>query len=354
MDSTAPTPVRRLYQTWVAAILVCGCAASVFAQSPVSRFISRVEQDAAIPAAAATLIRSTWNECEDCDAHEFLMQGLAVLSRKFRAGLDAYDAERYEVCVAIMGELRADDDVFVATHAAAYEIKALVAQERMLEALKLIEQLPGGKNSESGPLATYTYLAPEMAFMRGLCLLADLRYKEATTTLRRFLRVHPGAPPRLVFAAEQMLTELRSRLPGQIGEVVDLMNFSGRRLRGGHTGEPVQERQERIIELLSKLIKDAEQQEKNQSKGEGGGGGGGGGGSQGGQSPGSPMQRSQLPGGQAQEGPLGGGRRASPAQMWGAMPPAERQRILQALRDNFPSRYRQLVEQYYEELAKKP
>ena len=28
--------------------------------------------------------------------------------------------------------------------------------------------------------------------------------------------------------------------------------------------------------------------------------------------------------------------------------------VLQALRDSFPSRYRQLVEQYYEELAKKP
>ncbi len=36
------------------------------------------------------------------------------------------------------------------------------------------------------------------------------------------------------------------------------------------------------------------------------------------------------------------------------MPPAERERILQALRDNFPSRYRQLVEQYYEQLAKRP
>ncbi len=37
-----------------------------------------------------------------------------------------------------------------------------------------------------------------------------------------------------------------------------------------------------------------------------------------------------------------------------SMPPAERERILQALRDSFPSRYRKLVEQYYEELAKKP
>jgi hypothetical protein len=36
------------------------------------------------------------------------------------------------------------------------------------------------------------------------------------------------------------------------------------------------------------------------------------------------------------------------------MPPAERERVLQALRGTFPTRYRQLVEQYYEELSKKP
>ncbi len=66
------------------------------------------------------------------------------------------------------------------------------------------------------------------------------------------------------------------------------------------------------------------------------------------------MQQSQLPGGSAREGPLRAGRRANPGEAWGDMPAAKRQRILQALRDSFPSRYRRLVEQYYEELAKKP
>ena len=66
------------------------------------------------------------------------------------------------------------------------------------------------------------------------------------------------------------------------------------------------------------------------------------------------MQDSRLPGGSAKEGPLRERRRANPAEAWGSMPPAERERILQALRDSFPSRYRKLVEQYYEELAKKP
>jgi len=70
--------------------------------------------------------------------------------------------------------------------------------------------------------------------------------------------------------------------------------------------------------------------------------------------PSSPMEQSGLPGGNPSEGNLREMRRANPGEMWGEMPPGERERILQALRESFPSRYRKLVEQYYEELAKKP
>jgi hypothetical protein len=34
------------------------------------------------------------------------------------------------------------------------------------------------------------------------------------------------------------------------------------------------------------------------------------------------------------------------------MKPQQRARILQVLQENFPNRYRQLVEQYYKELAR--
>lgn len=44
--------------------------------------------------------------------------------------------------------------------------------------------------------------------------------------------------------------------------------------------------------------------------------------------------------------------RASPGEMWGRMPPKERERILQSMQEQFPNRYRELLEQYYEHLAK--
>ena len=101
-------------------------------------------------------------------------------------------------------------------------------------------------------------------------------------------------------------------------------------------------------EIAEKTVKEAEEQESSSS------GDGGNAGSVGRQESGSPMLDSRLPGGRAREAPLREARRANPGEAWGAMPPEQRERVLQALRDSFPSRYRQLVEQYYEQLSKKP
>jgi hypothetical protein len=190
-------------------------------------------------------------------------------------------------------------------------------------------------------------------FLKGFTLLTSLKYAEARQALQDFVERYPEGSPRLVYSARQMLAELANREAEGIGEVVDLMDYSRRRLAMLDSGEPMQEKQRRVIELLDALIEEAEEQEK---KGGGGGGGSSKGSSQKQQkkSPKSPMNESSLPGGQASGESLRNARRASPAEVWGNLPPDAREKILQALRENFPSRYRKLVEQYYEELAKKP
>ncbi len=322
-----------------------GLTASVLGASPVERFVEALAENDAVPTEVQDLIRHEWAACVDCDEEEFLTQGLALFSEKLREGLDAYDADRFGQCADIMAGLENDKDPFVATHATAYEIKSLVALEKLLEAKARIDFLlaDGGQR-----LGEHTYLEAEIRFLRGFCLLSDLQYGAAGRSLSRFAAEFPEAPQRLKMSAAQMLLELQNRQPERIGDVVDLMGFSGRRLTHADTGDRVRERQARIVELLDKLITEAEQQEKNSGKS------GGGGNSRGQRSPQQPMPDSRLPGGEAKEGSLRESRRANPADQWGAMPPAERERVLQALRESFPSRYRQLVEQYYEELAKKP
>lgn len=351
---------QRQFVSWLvhgAAVLVVVVSAGAGAnptadKGPVERFIDSLGEEPRWPAEATELVRTTWDKCQDCDAEEFLTQGLTLLSQPFREGLDAYHADQYEQCAAVMEHLRADPNPFIAVHAAVYEIKALVARDDMLGAGRRLAALLGETDEGIDRVATYSYFAPEMRFLQGFCLLADLQYAEAERALQDFLQAYPDASQRLVIPARQMLAELQSRQPGRIGEVVDLMNYAGRRLALGDAGETVRSRQDRVIELLDNLIDEAQQQEQNSSSSASSGAQGSG--SSGGATPSSPMQDSILPQGGPGDGSLREARRVNPGEVWGAMPPAERERILQALRESFPARYRQLVEQYYEQLGKKP
>jgi len=316
-------------------------------EGPVDRFLAGLDSTAAAPPEARQMLREKWSQCDGCDPAEFLTQALAMMSPKFREGLDAYDADDYERCAKLLGDLVSDADPFVATHAAVYEIKSLVALEQLVETGQRLRRLAEGGGAR---VAAYSYFAAELEFLNGFCLLADLQYDSAASALARFVTGYPDAPPRLVIAAKQMLLELDNREPGRMGEVADLMDYSGRRLKSADGGEVVQTRQQHILELLDQLIKEEEEKEKKSCNNPSSGAGG----KSSGRSPAKPMQQSMLPGGNPQGESLRASRRANPGEMWGAMPPGERDRILQALRESFPSRYRQLVEQYYEELAKKP
>jgi len=347
----------------VAAIVLISIPAGVVGQSvektPADRFVEMLPSRNDVPAQAVTLIRSEWSKCNGCDGAEFLAQGLAVVSSEFRAGLDAYDADKYTEAAARMATLRTDPDPFISTNAAAYEIKAMVALDQMVEAGKRIAAL----TSEAERLEMYSYFAAEMAFLRGFCQLADLRYRDAADSLEAFLTQYPDAPRRLTISAKQILGELSNRSSEKMTDVVDLMQYSHRRLKNADGGEVVQSRQKRILDLLDQMIQQEEQKEKQACENPQPGGGQKqqqqqqqqkNGGAPGSQTLNHPMEDSTLPGGDPSEGNLRQMRRANPGDMWGEMPPAERARILQALRESFPSRYRKLVEQYYEELAKKP
>jgi hypothetical protein len=64
----------------------------------------------------------------------------------------------------------------------------------------------------------------------------------------------------------------------------------------------------------------------------------------------SPAASSSLPGGVAGMGSLGRSVRGRPDESWGAMPPNEREKVLSAIQEKFPGRYRELIEQYYKGL----
>ncbi len=308
-------------------------------------FIEHVQKSKAFPAETKQFIAKAWaGRADDDDSEDFLLEALAVLSTPFRDGLDAYDDGDYAKSYDVMNGLAPDADPYVSANATVYAIKSLVEQDKVEAAGEAI----GAFLADPEGVDLYTPYAAEIAFLKGYTELATLHYDESAVSLRRMLALYPEAAQRLRVAARQILAELARREPERLGDVADLMVYAGRRLGHVYTDESVQSKQLRAIELLDRLIEEAEQNEQ-------GGGGGGGSGSSGGQSPQTPMQDSQLPGGKASEGQnLRTARKVRPGKAWGAMPPAEREKILQSLRDSFPSRYRRLVEQYYQDLSKKP
>ncbi|NOX57384.1 MAG: tetratricopeptide repeat protein [Planctomycetes bacterium] len=284
------------------------------------------------------------------DPDALLIEILVLISPEFREALDAYDEDGASPeLVATMKKLATSSNPYVGYNANLFVVRQLVELEQLVEAEARIAEMVEGIDAFN----EHAFGEADLRYMLGYCQLHNLKHEEARQTLEDFLTRFPDASPRFVVTAKQMLAELARRIPKSIGEVADLMSFSHKRLAAADTGERVVSAQERVIELLDELIKQAEEAENQQS-------------SSGDSKPNprsqknpkdqsqSPAKDPKTPNGGSQQSAKRAGRRVTPGEAWGTMPDADREKILQVLRDRFPGRYRALVEQYYQSLAEQP
>ncbi len=287
-------------------------------------------------------------EREDDDLFGFVDESLALISPKYRAALDKLDSEQVAKAADAFEVLSRSDDPYLAVAAANMAASAMVEREEIDRCLAMLDAVL----KQHGNIEPYTTAADQFRFMRGYCQVHNLEYAEGYKTLEDFVKNHPESPERLRITARQILTELDRRAPQRIGDVRDIMNYARRKIANRRLDDTLLARQDEAVNLLEALIEEAEQQEQqnNNGQGEGGGDGGGGGNSQG-NKPGQGASRSTLPQGSGSEGALRN-LRAKPGEAWGKMPAREREQVLQTLQRRFPSQYRELLEQYYDQLAK--
>ncbi len=335
--------------------LACGAAASAaWAQPAAGRidrlnaaFLARLESLHADQARAVAVIRESWErDYAPEDRAGFVPDALAVLYPTFRRALDAFDASRPEVVSELLTPLMASDDPFLRATAGYYLARARIDQGRLEEAEVLLTEL----TAPAAEIEQFTPYAAHVWFLRGFCEASNLRYEPAAKSLAVVAAEFGDAPESVANGAKQLALELERREQGNLAEVSSLLSYAFARLHVADATPRVRERQDQAVALLDKLIKEAEDREKSQC------GGGGSGGGQGQKSPGTTppkggADQSSAPEGAGRIGDLHSVDKANPGEMWGKMPPAEREKILQSLRDRFPSRYRQLVEQYYRSLA---
>jgi len=347
-----------------AAIVMCAAAPLtiapiVRAQSEnafFDRFGEHVKQSEAINDKARELIADAIADAGDADPEIVLIEALVVMSPQFLDAMDHYDEEKYDAAIEALKPLLDADDPYIRHNAAANAVRSMVASDKLVEAEARVENIL----TDRSEFAAHTFAEAEMVYLLGYCQVQSLEFDKGEMTLERFLADYPDAPQRYVVTARQMLAELARRIPESIGEVADLMQFSQKRLVNADTGESVQQAQQRVLDLLDDLIEDAQkreqqqqqssqqqqqqrkqqqQQQQNQQQQ---------------QDPNQPMPDSQTNPSRGNLADKRPGRVVNPGDAWGAMPDAQREKVLQVLRESFPGRYRELVEQYYESLAEQP
>jgi tetratricopeptide (TPR) repeat protein len=257
--------------------------------------------------------------------------------------LEAFDAERMADAARLFEPLCAHDDPFLTANASYLHVRALVA----LSHYETAEAALAAIDARQQDYVAHTPYAPHLWFLKGFCEARNLRFDAAMQSLEALGRQFPEAPEAVRVGATQLRLEIERRERGTLGEVATVMDYVADRLKAVDSGERVRTRQRQIIALLDRLIREQEAQEQQC------GGGSAGGRRQPSQprAASTPRRESDAPGGTGQVGDLHAAPEANPGEMWGKLPPTEREKILQSIREKFPSRYRQLVEQYYRALA---
>lgn len=276
---------------------------------------------------------------------EWVETALEALYPAFLGALNELDRDEAAAARQKLAPLCDSDNPFLAAYARYFDVRAAVVLGLCEEA----EQLAAARFADWNVLAQHMQYAPHAAFLLAHCQAANLRFDAARQTLEQLRRDFADAPESVMVAARQLALEIERRETGTLGEAATIMDYSEQRLAVSDTGPRVREQQEEIVKLLDQLIQQAQQQEQKQGSGRGGGRG-----SQRGARPQQPQQgaeESRVAPGAGRVGDLHTSPKADPGEMWGKLPPAEREKVLQRLREKYPSRYRQLVEQYYRSLA---
>ncbi|MFP4026843.1 MAG: tetratricopeptide repeat protein [Candidatus Brocadiia bacterium] len=279
---------------------------------------------------------------------DLIVRALTLIRPEFHKALRNLNSEKTEKAIGLLKPLIKSKNSYLESNARFFLARGRMQQENYEKAAKLLKHLA----QEDPP---HTQYKPHSLFRLAICQLHLLQREKALESISTFLRNYPHAPSWHRERAKLVFVQLMTYPEGGLKEVCDLMKYSRRRLKLDQLDETTQKRQQRIVEILDKIIEKAQKQQ-GQSGGGGQGSGqgivqsGGSGAPSGNATPSSPANQSQLPGGSSSMGQLGREVRGDPAETWGNMPPKEREKALSHLKSKFPDRYRDLVEQYYKSL----
>jgi predicted negative regulator of RcsB-dependent stress response len=183
-----------------------------------------------------------------------ITEGLIEIYPEFEKAVRASDDEDIDQAVTLLSPLADSDDKFLAADANFYLARALMNSERYEEAMPRLEQL-------NGVLGDFTAHQGTSQYFVGVAQAGLLKNSEAIKSFMEFLQFNPDAPERLRVSAWRQVQELQSIEAGKLTDVSQRMDFSRRRLELVETDEVTQQQQDKIVDMLTKLIKEEEKKE---------------------------------------------------------------------------------------------
>ena len=176
-------------------------------------------------------------------------------------------------------------------------------------------------------------------FCRMIAYHQLVRPEESRVALTRLLEQKETLPSRYLQLARLIHRDLAALEDESLDHIARRMNDVQRRLRLGRAGDQVQVVEREVLQSLDKLIKKIESQQQAAAAAASGGS------AQSAQ----PMEDSRPAG-------LKAPGRVTPRDIghqtgWGDLPPKQRQQALQQIGREFPAYYREMIEQYFRELA---
>jgi hypothetical protein len=157
--------------------------------------------------------------------------------------------------------------------------------------------------------------------------------KRGLESIEKLLQDVQDTPRRYASLAALMVDDLAGLKDDSLDHISRRMEDVERRLDLGRAGKRVRTVEDGIVKSLDKLIEELEKQQQQQS------------GSAGALQPTQPAQQSRILGGQ---GPGNVDKKnVAATKSWGDLPPKKREEALQQIPKNFPSHYRDIIEQYF-------
>ncbi len=177
----------------------------------------------------------------------------------------------------------------------------------------------------------------ELLFYRAVAQHQLVDLKNTRNTLDELLEYEEQLPRRFQNLLQLMLKDTEGLQNQSLNHASRQMKDIDRRLQKGRSGKKVQNIEENVIKTLDKLIEQEEKKEKKKQFKPGSGQGN------------KPMKESRITkmkgAGRVDQKPIGN------KSGWGDLPPKEREKAMQQIGREFPSHYRDVVEEYFRKLA---